>query len=78
MTAEPPGGHGVHGEALDAGERVERDDGGPLPALQAVGGADGDTLDVAAAERRVHDGCRRVMRDDDRDVAGSRARLGRV
>jgi hypothetical protein len=45
-----------------------------LPALQAVGGADGDTLDVPAAERRVHEGCLRVMRDDDRDVAGSRAR----
>ena len=56
------------GEPVRTGERVERDDGGPLPALQAVGGADGDPVDVPAAKQGLDDGGLRVVRHHDRNV----------
>ena len=49
--AQPPGGRGVRGGPVGPGERVECDDGGPLPTPQAVGGADGDAVDIPPERR---------------------------
>jgi hypothetical protein len=41
----------MHGDSFGLGEWVESDNGGPLPSLQDVGGANCDTLDLPAKRR---------------------------